>query len=93
MALAKLMCTHCLMIGQCPGRVVRFIGTNIFDALIHLQSHEKTFAFNVGETEINASWIAIDVTIPDDVLHLRVDIFYETVRQLRDVSMISLETA
>ena len=39
----------------------------------HLQSHEETFTFNVGETEVDAAWITICVAIANYVLNAGVD--------------------
>ena len=45
----------------------------------YLECHQETLAFDIGETQVDATRVAIGVTIPDYVLNTRVDPVDESV--------------
>ena len=67
-------CMRFLRTGQRPeSRTLAHIVLSMMHHTAHLQSHEETFTFNVGETEVDAAWITICVAIANYVLNAGVD--------------------
>jgi hypothetical protein len=76
------MYKHCLMIRLCPKENCQSNLESILSSLYlpYLQSHQETFAFNIRKAKIDAARVTVDIPIPDNVLHLRVDATNETIR-------------
>jgi hypothetical protein len=55
-----------------------------------LQSHEQRLALDVCKAKVDATCVAVRVTIAMNVLDLRVDAIDQASRKLLDSSMISL---
>lgn len=47
----------------------------------YLQGHEKTFTLNIGKTQVNTSWVAIGIPIPNNMFNLCIDALDKTIRE------------
>lgn len=43
------------------------------EEIAYLECHQKTFAFHVGETEVNTSWVARLSAVANDMSDLSID--------------------
>jgi hypothetical protein len=89
---ATLKCKHCLMKVQYPTTKVSNHLPNAADIPTHLEGHQQTFTFNIRKAQVDTAWIAFDIPISYDVFNLQIDFIDESIRELLDVSMISLLT-
>ena len=58
----------------------------------HLQSHQKTFTFDVREAEVYTTGIATGVPVADYMLYSSIDFVDQPVREVFDPGMVSLRT-
>lgn len=56
----------------------------------YLQGHQQAFPFDVRETQVDASWVTIDIPVSDDVFDLGIDALHKTVGELRYPFMVAL---
>ena len=57
----------------------------------YLQRHEERLTLDVREAQVHAAGVAVRITIPDDMVDLRVDTVDEALRELLDSCMVALE--
>ena len=58
----------------------------------HLEGHQQTFTFNIRKAQVDTAWVAINIPVSHNMFNLQIDLIDESIRELLDVSMISLST-
>jgi len=57
---------------------------------IHLEGHQQTFTLNIRKAQVDTAWVAFNIPISYYVFNFHVDFTDESIRELLDVSMVSL---
>lgn len=79
----RRMCTHYRKIARCPAALPNQHQTASEQlGETNLQSHQQALSLHVGKAEVDAARITIDISIPDNMFDLRVDLGDQSLSQL-----------
>lgn len=90
MAQAMLKCKHCPTTKQCPRTQIEVYTSKQNLIKANLQGHQETLSLHIRETEVDASWVTVDISVSYNVLNLCIDALNQAIRELFDPGMVPL---